>query len=151
MEELNIYCDGGARGNPGPAASSFIVLVNGKEIHNESKFLGETTNNVAEYNAVLMAFKWLSQYLEKNKYSKVIFFLDSQLVVKQLRGFYKIKSERLRPLILTIKKMENILNENIFYTYIPRNRNRRTDFLVNKILDEKTRQISRPRNSEKNM
>jgi ribonuclease HI len=95
MAELNIYCDGGARGNPGPAACSFTVLINGKEIYNESIFLGKTTNNVAEYNAVLMAYKWLANYSDKQIYSKIIFFLDSQLAVKQLNGLYKIKSNNL--------------------------------------------------------
>jgi len=139
MEELNIYCDGGARGNPGPAASAFVVLINGKEIFNESRFLGKTTNNVAEYNAVLMAYKWLTRFFDNKRYSKIIFFLDSQLVVKQLSGLYKIKSKNLKPLIISIKKIEYNLKVNIFYNFIPRNKNRRTDFLVNKILDEKTR------------
>ena len=151
MNELFIYVDGGARGNPGPAASAFAVLIKGKEIYNESRFLGKATNNVAEYNAVLMAYKWLANYSDKKRYSKIIFFLDSQLVVKQLSGLYKIKSKNLKPLIISIKKMEDNLKINIFYNFIPRNKNHRTDFLVNKILDENIKKISRPSIFEKNL
>ena len=73
--ELKIYCDGGARGNPGPAAAAFLVVENGKTIHEDSKFIGKTTNNVAEYTAVMMDFKWLDGDEIMNRNIEV--FLDS--------------------------------------------------------------------------
>ena len=79
-KKIFINADGGSRGNPGPAASAFAVLIKGKEIYNESRFLGKATNNVAEYNAVLMAYKWLANYSDKKRYSKIIFFLDGALI-----------------------------------------------------------------------
>ena len=62
-----IYCDGGSRGNPGPAASAFVVTEDGKTIFKDSKFLGVETNNVAEYTAVLLAIEWLSDKKAKGE------------------------------------------------------------------------------------
>lgn len=132
--KLKVYSDGGARGNPGPAASAFIVLRSNKVIQNESKYLGNATNNFAEYTGVLMALKWLKDNLENSK-EQIHFLLDSELVVNQLKGKYKIKSENLKPIINQIKTVEkNILNEIIYY-YIPREKNKLADYLVNKVLD----------------
>ena len=60
IQSIKIYCDGGARGNPGPASSAFIVFKDRENYYQDSKYLGETTNNVAEYQAVIMALNWLS-------------------------------------------------------------------------------------------
>jgi ribonuclease HI len=145
MRNFKIYCDGGARGNPGPAASAFIVEKDNKIIYEQSRYLGKTTNNVAEYTAVLMALRWIDKNIEREIFTTINFFLDSELVVKQLKGLYKIKSNNLKPLIYSIKVLENKIPANIFYTYISRNKNRKSDFLVNKNLDENLNKISRPR------
>jgi ribonuclease HI len=65
--DLIVYCDGGARGNPGPAAAAFAVIKDGKMFYKDSRFLGKATNNVAEYAAVVMALKWLSKKNLDNK------------------------------------------------------------------------------------
>lgn len=135
---LKIYCDGGARGNPGPAASSFVVEKQGKVIHKESKFLGTGTNNVAEYNAVVLAVNWLDKNFNFPG-EKVLVVLDSELVARQLSGTYKIKNENLRNLFYTIKNLEEKISTKIIYISVPRSKNKIADFLVNKTLDENTK------------
>ncbi len=129
-----IYCDGGARGNPGPAASAFVVEKEGKVIFKGSKFLGETTNNAAEYQAVILALGWLMTNSEKVS-EEIIFVLDSELVVKQLNGIFRVKNENLRNYFFTIKEMETKINFKISYTSVPRAKNKLADFLVNNLLD----------------
>jgi len=132
---LKIYCDGGARGNPGPAAAAFVVEKNGKVIYKEAKFLGEQTNNAAEYSAVFAAMGWL---VEKTKDlpPEIYFVLDSELVAKQLAGLFKIKNENLRNYFFSIKELEKKISSRIFFTAVPRSKNKLADLLVNKVLDE---------------
>jgi ribonuclease HI len=132
---LKIFCDGGARGNPGPAAAAFVVYKNGKQTHKGSKFLGVATNNIAEYSAAILALEWL----EKGNYEGVetiSFVLDSELVTKQLNGLYKIKNEKLRQLITKAKELERKIKSRVTYTWSPRSKNKVADSLVNKELDE---------------
>ena len=132
---LKIYCDGGSRGNPGPAASAFVVEEKGKIIFKKGTYLGSATNNVAEYRAVLEALKWLSEnHLGR---SEVLFVLDSELVTKQLSGIFKIKNENLRNYFFSIKAIEKNLGLKISYSAVPRAKNVLADLLVNKTLDEK--------------
>jgi len=138
---LIIHTDGGARGNPGPAAIGVVIEQDGKTIHEFGKKIGEATNNVAEYTAVIEAL----QYLRSTNYdlqSTIHFFLDSLLVVEQLNGNYKIKNSKLRELSLKIRILEQDLpagrQDNggaITYTAIPREQNKRADFFVNQALD----------------
>lgn len=132
---LKIFCDGGARGNPGPAAAAFVVYKNGKQIYKGSKFLGEATNNIAEYSAVILALEWLARQ-ELKDVETVSFVLDSELVTKQLNGLYKIKNENLRLLITKAKGLERKIKSRIAYTWSPRSKNKIADSLVNKELDE---------------
>lgn len=125
MEEYAVYTDGGARGNPGPAACAFVVLnCKNEEVYYAGFFLGETTNNVAEYSAVLKAIEWL-------KDSSAKFFLDSELVVKQLKGEYRIKNLELR------KLYDKIDAKKYSWTHIKREQNARADEIVNQTLDAK--------------
>ena len=135
MNNLNIYCDGGARGNPGPGGCACIIEKDGKVIIKKSKFLGRCTNNIAEYSAVLLAFEWMSGY-EGVENLDINFFLDSELVVNQLTGKYRVKNNNLKVIYLKIKLIENKLTNNILYNAIPREKNVLADFLVNKVIDE---------------
>ena len=123
-----IYCDGGSRGNPGPAASAFVVTEYGKTIFKDSKFLGVETNNVAEYTAVLLAIEWLS---DKKAKGEIIINLDSQLVERQLNGFWKIKSPKLKLLADEIKS--KAVKVKFVWNY--RIKNILADDLVNEELD----------------
>lgn len=133
-DNLKIYCDGGARGNPGPGASAFIVEKEGKVIFKQGKYLGRVTNNTAEYNGVLMAMNWLKE--NPFKPEEIIFTLDSELVVNQLSGKFKIKNENLRNLFYAVKEIEKTLSIKIFYQAVPRHKNKLADLLVNQTLDE---------------
>jgi ribonuclease HI len=136
-EEVVIHTDGGSRGNPGPAACAFVAEIGGKIVAKDSIFLGRTTNNVAEYQGVVTALKWIKENNGSLKFTGSIFYLDSELVTRQLNGLYKIKNVKLIALFLLIKNLEKDINIKITYKHIPRNQNKIADFLVNKILDEK--------------
>ena len=130
MATYQIFTDGGSRGNPGHAACAFVVYDSqNKLIHQASFLLGITTNNVAEYSAVLKSLDWITSE------STVTFYLDSLLVVKQLRGEYKIKDPKLQELSKNILlKIENC-KLKISFVHIPREKNTVADLLVNKTLD----------------
>lgn len=135
--KLFIYTDGGARGNPGPAAIGvFIIDSNGQVLQEIGKTIGETTNNVAEYTAVLTGMNWILDNKELvGEYHKIIYYIDSQLVVQQLKGLYKIKSPHLRVLISEIKQKESVLQTPVEYVHVPREKNKEADRLVNHALD----------------
>ena len=133
--KIKVFCDGGARGNPGPAASAFVVEVDGKAFYKESKFLGKATNNVAEYSAVILALDWLAANVAGRDVEIV---LDSELVAKQMAGVFKIKNENLRNLFLKAKGLEKKGSVRVSYAVVRREKNKLADFLVNKSLNENT-------------
>lgn len=128
---IKIYCDGGSRGNPGPAASAFAVYEGERLIYSESRFLGCATNNVAEYSALVMALEWVS----KNVSSAVEIILDSELVKKQMTGEYRIKSSGLRELAERAKALEKA-SGGVVYSHTQRAGNQEADRLVNRELDK---------------
>jgi len=132
--QLNIFCDGGARGNPGPAASAFIVREEtGKILHQQGFYLGVATNNQAEYQAVLEAMKWI---VKNHSESEISFFLDSLLVVNQLSGKFKVKDSVLKIKYLEINGLIKNLKLRIkIFTYLPRSQNFLADKIVNETLD----------------
>lgn len=134
-EKITIYCDGGSRGNPGPAASAFAVIKNGKISFKDSMYLGRSTNNVAEYQATLMAVEWLS----KNEVVQdiVTVVVDSELLSKQMTGQYKIKNEKLKIMATKIKNLERKIKSKIKYQWSPRSKNKIADRLVNEELDRR--------------
>lgn len=137
MEKIIVYCDGGSRGNPGKSASAFVVKINGKTVKYGSEFLGITTNNVAEYSAVTLALEWLVESSDVGgQVSGVRFVLDSQLVVRQLTGAYKVKNEKLKELFIKIKNLEKQLDKKIHFTSVSREKNILADSLVNRELDK---------------
>ncbi|MDP3998353.1 MAG: ribonuclease HI family protein [bacterium] len=140
--ELKIFCDGGSRGNPGPSAWAFIVYDEKNQVlaQNNGK-MGIATNNVAEYTAVAKALEWMRDNREKKGVGpirlKVVFSLDSNLVVSQLNGLFKVKNSKLRELVVDIRSLEQAASADIIYQHIPREKNSAADFLVNRALDSK--------------
>jgi len=130
-EILTAYTDGGARGNPGPAAIGVVLLdEKGQVVAEVSKYIGQATNNVAEYLAVVYA---LQEALYR-KASKVVINTDSQLVAKQIMGKYKVKDQNL------LKFRDLILNlfrgfDKVEVREIPREENDKADGLVNRAID----------------
>jgi len=131
MEKIEVFVDGGSRGNPGPAAVGFII--NGKEYQ---EFIGETTNNVAEYKAIILALKKIKHLLgkEKLKNTEIVINSDSDLVVNQLNGKFKILEKELMPLFIEVWNLKFDF-PHLKFNYIPREENRRADELVNQALD----------------
>jgi len=134
---LNIYTDGGARGNPGPAAIGVVIKnKQNKLIHQFGRLIGKATNNVAEYKALIAALEWLITNKPKFTTDPLChFYLDSALVVNQLNGLWKIKKPHLRQLIINIRQLEGSLGYPIQYTVIPRQKNIQADTLLNQALD----------------
>lgn len=131
---LEIYTDGGARGNPGPAAIGFVIKKDGRVIYKHGEKIGEATNNVAEYTAVLKAFQYLLKTGLASEVKLITFYLDSQLVVAQLSGRYRIKNQKLKILINQIKTLSQKFNCKLNYQQIPRSLNSEADNLVNQAL-----------------
>lgn len=132
-----IFSDGGARGNPGPGACAFIIRQNGRTLSRGSKYLGKVTNNFAEYSGVLLALDWLaknSSYVTGN--DPITFFMDSELVVNQINGKYKIKNVVLKKLYQEIEEIIDKNNLRLLFKSIPRSKNKTADLLVNQELDK---------------
>lgn len=133
---INVFCDGGARGNPGPAAIGVVIKhENGKVLHQFGKKIGETTNNVAEYTAVIEGLSLVQQKFNQTKPLTLNFYLDSELIVKQLNGVYKIKHPKLRELLMRVRELEGDLDGEISYRHVLREKNKQADKLVNGALD----------------
>ncbi len=135
VNSIKIFCDGGARGNPGPAAWAYVVYAKGKKVQEDTGFLGVATNNVAEYQGVIHSLVWLLANKNKLRDEHIYYQLDSELVVNQLNGRYKVKSQNLKPLIMQVKKLEKQSGLDISYQHISRNENETADSLVNRTLD----------------
>jgi len=133
MPPFTIHTDGGSRGNPGPAAVGVAIQDSlGKIVVSFGKTIGRATNNVAEYQAVIAAMNWL---IKNQRLGEYHFFLDSQLVINQLNGRWRIKDSDLRRQILKIRQLEGQLNQPVKYSYVPREKNTVADRLVNQALD----------------
>ena len=138
MKKIIIFTDGAARGNPGPAGAG-VVICNEKSqpIKRYSKFLGKTTNNEAEYQALIFALKMFKKLSGKKmaKATEVEVRADSQLMVKQLKGEYKILDEKLQPLFLEAWNL-CLDFKNFKIKFISREKNKEADILANKGIDE---------------
>lgn len=137
MNNISIFTDGGARGNPGPAAIGvYIVDDRANKLAAIGKRIGETTNNTAEYKAVIEALSWLLKNKEKiEKNAKISFFLDSQLVYSQIKGIFKVKAENIRNYIFEVRQKQAQLGLPLEWNHIPREKNKKADELVNLALD----------------
>lgn len=138
--KIRIYTDGGSRGNPGPAAIGVWIETLGKKY---GECIGEATNNVAEYQALIFGLKKLKQLLGKDKTRQyeIECYLDSELVVKQLNHEYKLKEEYIQKNFIEIWNM--MLDfQKVTFRHIIREKNKVADSLVNLALDEKDKQGS---------
>lgn len=142
QEKIIIYTDGGARGNPGPAALGVVVQdADGHAIKSWGKTIGSATNNDAEYQAVIMALQKTKALFggKKVKNMTVDMRMDSQLVCKQLNGEYKIEEERFFPYFMKIWNLKMDF-ARVTFTHIPREKNKGADIQVNAALDNDARQ-----------
>jgi len=134
--KYTIFCDGGSRGNPGPAATGYIISnQKGKSISFGGSFLGTATNNVAEYKAVIEALEKLKDLGGGGK-DEVEIYVDSQLVAQQLKGLFKVKNSTIRELVLKVRQLEPFFLK-VNYVNVNRAENKEADNIVNQILDKK--------------
>ena len=138
-ELLEINTDGGSRGNPGPAGIGVYAASKGEKVFTISETIGETTNNVAEYTAVIRS---LETMIEKEIFTeKLKYILDSELIVRQIFGKYKVKQPHLQLLRQQIVDLVKTLKDNgqiklMTLITVPREQNKKADKLVNEALDK---------------
>jgi len=135
MKKLIIYTDGACLGNPGPAGIGIVICnESGKKIKEDKEFIGDATNNIAEYRALIKALELASDF----SVTRVECFSDSELMVRQLNGAYRVKDEKLGELFLQVKEKERLFEE-VTYSHVPRENNliKRADSLANLGIDDK--------------
>ena len=134
VDELTLFCDGGSRGNPGPAAIGAVVYDDGSDppvrVATVSERIGVTTNNVAEYRALIAGLEAVAPLRARVVHVRA----DSMLVVKQLRGEYRVKHEQLKPLHARARELLAAY-ERADLGHVPREENTEADALVNAALD----------------
>ena len=132
MSRFKLYTDGGARGNPGPAGIGGVLYNSrNKLVADFSVYLGEATNNQAEYKALLKGL----ELAQKNKVEDLDCFLDSELVVKQLKREYKVKNEGLAPLFVKAWNL-SLKFKKITFKHVTRDKNTAADALANQAMDK---------------
>jgi len=139
--KIIIHTDGGSRGNPGPAAIGVVIQSSlGKNEYGE--YIGETTNNEAEYRAVIFALKKLKTLIgsKKSKEGSVEFLLDSELVVKQLNKEYKLKDKNIQNFFIEIWNLTFDFG-GVSFRYVPREENTEADRIVNQVLNRETNKL----------
>ncbi len=143
MKKITIYTDGGSRGNPGPAAAG-VVFCNekGQFFKKYSQYLGEgLTNNEAEYQAVIFGLQKFKHLFGKKmaKASEITVTSDSELLVKQLKGEYKILDEKIQKLFIELWNLK-LDFQKVSFRQVSREKNKEADALVNEALDEKEKE-----------
>lgn len=131
MKAARAWFDGAARGNPGEAGFGLVVESDG-EVEEHGGYLGRTTNNVAEYSGLLAALTWA----RRAGVEELSLFGDSELVVKQLQGAYKVKAPHLVPLFLRALALRREI-PRVVIRHVPRAENKRADLLSNRAIDER--------------
>jgi len=143
MEKIIAFTDGGARGNPGPSGIGVhITDADGKVLKEVSQFLGNATNNFAEYNGVMVALQTLkAMYGKKTKEMEFELRMDSELVKKQLNNEYQIKEPGLVPYFIEIHNLRVSSFPNLTLTHIPREKNKEADRLSNEAMNAGTQTL----------
>lgn len=136
--KISVFTDGGSRGNPGLAACAYFIYdEQGNVVQQEGKFLGQKTNNEAEYAAFLTSAEWIKKNLQAYQIEHIDWHLDSMLVVEQLNRHWKIKEARMHALAEQIfQNLKTLPSHTI--KYVPRAQNAAADSLVNQTLDLQT-------------
>jgi len=134
IEEIVIHTDGGSRGNPGPSAAGYVIMtLDGVVVETGGEYLGITTNNQAEYQAVRYALQQAKKYHPR----QIKFKIDSQLVVNQMNGAYRIRNRDLWPIHASIRDLIAGFDK-VTFEHIYREDNKLADSQVNLILDQQT-------------
>lgn len=133
---MTIHTDGGARGNPGPAGIGVAVYdADGALMHELSEFIGEATNNVAEYTAIVRGLEHVQTLVPDTKGVKLTVKLDSELVQRQMIGQYKVKDQTLKTYFDKAKTLVEQYAE-VDFIHVPRSENKEADRLANEAMDQ---------------
>jgi ribonuclease HI len=133
--DLIVYCDGASRGNPGPAAFGIVITTpDGRELLAEGRAVGTATSNQAEYLALERALQLATQFQPR----RVEVRLDSELLVRQMNGQYRVRSPHLAPLHARVQELVRRMPD-VRFVHVPRGRNARADELANAALDQAAR------------
>lgn len=136
MEEgVVIYTDGGSRGNPGPAGAGAAIFNNGREVASVSEFLGTRTNNWAEYEALILALETARKVVPAIEGKTVSVRMDSELIVKQMKGEYRVKDEELKKQHARVKSVLTEHYGSVSFAHVRREKNERADELANEAMD----------------
>ncbi len=130
-ESIDVFVDGGARGNPGAAGGGFAVYRGGKLVGKGSEYFGEKTNNQAEYLALRLA---LREVYDKYSDLKINCYMDSQLVVEQMNGNYKVKSANVKPIFEEVRRIADQF-KHFTIRHVMREQNEMADQLANEAMD----------------
>jgi ribonuclease HI len=136
MSALTVHTDGGARGNPGPAATGIVLTFADGTQQTAGEYLGEATNNVAEYRGLLTGIHMAIEAVTRDaEITTVTFYLDSELVVRQMQGVYRVKDATLQVLHREATQALTGLGARFAFAHVPRAQNKQADSLVNATLD----------------
>src|SRR5262249_15181194 len=138
-DTASMHIDGAARGNPGPAAYAIVLTRPGLPVIEEADTIGKATNNVAEYTALVEGLELAAELGVK----KLAVFSDSEVLVKQMKGEYRVRAEELRPLYEESKRLAAVFDE-FTITHVRREKNKRADKIGNDALDGKPRRRGEP-------
>lgn len=130
-----IHTDGGSRGNPGPAGAGAVVYENGREVATVSKFLGVQTNNWAEYEALILALEAARRAIDGLEHKEVLVNLDSELIVRQMNGIYRVKDAELKKQYAQVRALVQEAFPKITFAHVRRELNERADELANHAMD----------------
>ncbi|MFH1369321.1 MAG: ribonuclease HI family protein [Elusimicrobiota bacterium] len=129
--QIDIYIDGGARGNPGPAGTGVVILDDkGQKIDEFKEYIGHATNNTAEYRALISGLQLAKKYIP----CSINVFTDSELIYRQMTGSYKVKNENLKEYFITAHQMLSSF-EKVDFKHVPREQNKLADKLVNQAIN----------------
>ena len=130
MTKATLSTDGGARGNPGPGGAGFVIEIDGETVCRGGRFLGTCTNNVAEYQALI----WGLENARTLAVADILVRADSELLVKQINGVYRVKNEGLKPLFAKALRLLREF-ESFKVTHVRREQNQAADALANEAMD----------------
>lgn len=138
MRKITIFTDGGARGNPGPAGAGAVILdEKGRTLKEISDYLGEATNNAAEYEALIRALLAAKKLFHSAFFGlEVDVRMDSELIVRQMQGKYKVKAPELKPRFVQVQALI-AQAKKVSFTHVRREQNKHADRLVNEAIDRR--------------
>lgn len=128
---MKVFTDGGSKGNPGPSSIGIVFYLDGKNVFLHHEAIGVATNNDAEYTALIRALEFLTKDYKNKGVERIEFYSDSRLMVNQVNGLFKVKNGKIREYVFKIRGLEQELKIPLTYSYVPREKNKEADLLVN--------------------